>query len=409
MQTLEGPRDGEKIYTVSEITAAVKDLVESRFPHVWIVGEISNCTLHSSGHAYFTLKDDLAQLGCALFRSSRPASVLPEDGLKVFAQGRLGVYERRGQYQLVVNIMLPAGQGDLYLAFNRLKATLEKEGLFDPSCKRPLPPFPSRLGIVTSPTGAAVRDFIRIARKIYAGIEIVVAPVKVQGEGAAEEVVGAIRDLNSLGGIDVIILARGGGSIEDLWAFNEEIVARAIRASLIPVVSAVGHEIDFTISDLASDVRAATPSAAAPIVLSDYVDVRTRLAALVRHATLAVEVRLEKHRSFLSGLATRYGLRRVSDKVLTSARNLDETIMLAERLTKTRVDNQNLRLANLVGKIESLNPLSTLRRGYSVCYRQDTGERVTGYRQVGPGDRLRILFAEGGAICKVEKADKEIG
>jgi exodeoxyribonuclease VII large subunit len=409
MQILEGPREGERIYTVGEITASVKDTIENRFPHLWIVGEISNCTLHSSGHAYFTLKDDIAQISCVLFRSARQIAVSPEDGLKVFAQGRISVYEKRGQYQLIVNTILPVGRGDLYAAFNELKARLEKEGLFDPSRKKELPRFASRLGVVTSPTGAAVRDVIRIARKIYAGVEIIVYPVKVQGEGAAEDISTAIRDLNSFGEVDVIILARGGGSIEDLWAFNEEVVARAIRASSIPVVSAVGHEIDFTIADFAADARAPTPSAAPTIVLADYVDVRTRLDSFLRHAIRAVTVKLGTHRRFLESLATRYGLRRIKDRLFTAARDLDEAVTLAERLVKSRIESEKSALANLVGKIESLNPLSTLRRGYSVCYKQDTDERVTSYRQVNPGDHVRVLFAEGRAICEVERADKEIG
>ena len=407
MHGLEGPHKDDKVYTVSEITSSLKEIVETSFPYVWIVGEISNCTLHSSGHAYFTLKDDLAQIRCALFRSSRSAAVLPENGLKVFAQGRLGVYEKRGEYQLIVAAMLPAGRGELYAAFNELKARLEKEGLFDPSRKKALPAFPSRLGVVTSPTGAAVRDVIRVARKIYAGVEIIVNPVRVQGEGAAEEIAAAIAEFNRAGGVDVIILARGGGSIEDLWAFNEEVVARAISKSGIPVVSAVGHEIDYTIADFAADLRAATPSAAAGLVLADYADVRTRIGALVGRAHAGVLGRIERHRDFLGALGTRYGLRRIGDRIVEMRRAVDEMMTSAERLAAGRVETAKARLATAVARVESLSPLSTLRRGYSVCYKGDTRVRVTSYRQVKPGDTMRVVFAEGRATCEVRGSGEE--
>lgn len=407
MQPRVGPSEGEKVYTVSEVTSSIKDVIETTFPYVWIVGEVSNCTFHSSGHVYFTLKDDLAQIDCALFRSQRQTGVDPENGLKVFVQGRIGVYERRGHYQVIVNALLPVGRGALYIAFNELKARLEKEGLFDVSRKKAMPRYPTRLGLVTSPTGAAIRDVIRVSRRIYAGTEIIVRPVRVQGEGAAEEVARAIGDMNAAGGIDVIVVARGGGSIEDLWAFNEEVVARAIRASRIPVVSAVGHEIDYTIADFAADVRAPTPSAAPLVALADYADVRTRISSLTQRGGAAVTGRIERHKAFLSGLATRYGLRRVRDTIVASSRGLDEMIASAERLVCSRVESERSRLVGLTERVESLNPLAVLRRGFAVCFRRDTGERVTSWRQIAAGDHLRIVFAEGGAICAVEQADKE--
>lgn len=407
MQGLEGPAGDEKVHTVSEVTSWIKEAIETGFPRLWVVGEISNVTLHSSGHAYFTLKDELAQISCALFRSSRAASVLPEDGLKVFAQGRLGVYEKRGQYQLIVSAMLPAGRGELHLAFSRLKERLEKEGLFAESRKRGLPKFPTRLGLVTSPTGAAVRDVIRVARRIYPGIEMVVNPVRVQGDGAAEEIARAIGEFNDAGGVDVIILARGGGSIEDLWAFNEELVARAIVASRIPVVSAVGHEIDFTIADFAADLRAPTPSAAPALVLADYADLRIRIDGLLRRAQGAVAGLIRRHEDFLEGLATRYGLRRMRDRIVASLRGVDEAMTAAERAVAGRLEASRARLAASVAGLDALNPLSTLKRGYAVCYKEDGRTRVTSYRQVGPGDLLKVVFAEGGATCEVRRAGKE--
>jgi exodeoxyribonuclease VII large subunit len=252
-----------------------------------------------------------------------------------------------------------------------------------------------------------VRDIIRVARKIFSGIAIVVRPVRVQGEGAREEIAQAVRDFNSAGGVDVIILARGGGSIEDLWAFNEEIVARSIRASRIPVVSAVGHEIDFTIADFAADVRAPTPSAAPGIVLADYADVSTRLVSLRRRARGAIASMIDRRRRFLATLATRYGLRRVRDSLLAYARMLDEATSLAQRLAEAAIKARRSRLEGLLGRVESLSPLATLARGYSVCFKTDTFLRVTSDRQIARGDRLRLVFAEGGAICAVERRDEE--
>lgn len=409
MQTLGSAPGGDKVYSVSEITACIKTSIEDEFPHVWVVGEISNCTLHTSGHAYFTLKDDLAQVSCVFFKTARLGALVPEEGLRVIAQGRISVYERRGQYQLVVNTLLAAGRGELYAAFNELKARLEKEGLFDASRKRALPKFPSRIGLITSPTGAAVRDFIRIARKVYAGVEILVRPVKVQGEGAAEEIVAALADLNRFGEVDCVVLARGGGSIEDLWAFNEEIVARAISASALPVVSAVGHEIDFTIADFVADVRAATPSAASTIVLADYVDVRTRLDALARRAVKEMRSRIDADLDFIESLGSRYGLRRITDRILSAARDVDEAVGSAQRSIKNAIESRKAALGAVAGKFEALNPLSTLARGYAVCYKGMTAERVTSYNQVSPGDKVRVLFAKGRAICEVERSEKETG
>jgi len=229
----------------------------------------------------------------------------------------------------------------------------------------------------------------------------------VQGEGAAEEVARAVEDINAAGGIDVIVVTRGGGSIEDLWAFNEEAVARAIRASRIPVVSAVGHEIDYTIADFAADVRAPTPSAAPLVVLADYADVQTRVSSFAQRASAAVAGKIERHKAFLSGLATRYGLRRVRDTIVASSRSLDEMIATAERLVCSRVESERSRLAGLAEKVGSLNPLAVLKRGFAVCFKRSTGERVTSWRQIAAGEHLRIVFAEGQAICAVERADKE--
>ncbi|HXG04019.1 MAG TPA: exodeoxyribonuclease VII large subunit, partial [Candidatus Binatia bacterium] len=269
------------VLTVTQLTEQLRRTVEERFPAVWVEGEISNFRLYGSGHAYFTLKDEGAQLRAVMFRTrTRRLRFEPTDGLHVLAFGALEVYPQRGEYQLVVELLEPRGVGALQLAFEQLKQRLGAEGLFDAGRKRPLPRFPRRIGLVTSPDGAALRDMLRIIGRRFAGLSIVLAPCRVQGEGAAEEIAQGLADLNRLGGVDVIIVGRGGGSLEDLWAFNEEVVARAIAASKVPVISAVGHEVDVTIADFVADVRAPTPSAAAEMVAARRDELIERFAAL---------------------------------------------------------------------------------------------------------------------------------
>ncbi len=258
------------VLTVSQLAAQLAAMVEERFPAVWVEGEISNFKVYQSGHAYFTLKDDTAQMRCVLFRNrARRIRFTPGDGLSVLAFGAIEIYAQRGEYSLVVELLEPRGLGALQLAFEQLKERLAAEGLFDPARKRALPRFPRKIGIVTSPTGAAIRDMLRVIGRRFGQIHIVIAPAKVQGEGAAQEVAQGVRDLNALGDVDVIIVGRGGGSLEDLWAFNDEMLARTIAASKVPVISAVGHEVDFTIADFVADLRAPTPSAAAELVVRE--------------------------------------------------------------------------------------------------------------------------------------------
>ena len=279
---------GRRVLTVSELTHAVKDTLEGRFGGLWVEGEISNLRIHTSGHVYFTLKDEEAQVRAVLFRSRvRRVRFEPADGLHVLAFGRLDVYAVRGEYQLVCEVLEPKGLGALQLAFEQMKARLAAEGLFDAGRKRPLPTLPRRVGLVTSPTGAAVRDFLRVVTRRFAGLQVLVCPVRVQGETAAGEIAQALGTLNRRGDLDVIVLARGGGSLEDLWAFNEEAVARAIAASKIPVISAVGHETDVTIADFVADLRAPTPSAAAELVVREKAELVRQVATLgtrLRHA-----------------------------------------------------------------------------------------------------------------------------
>jgi len=260
----------EKIYTVSELTREIKQVLETGFPCLWVEGEISNFKRHSSGHLYFTLKDENSQIRCAMWRYRANDLIFrPEDGMKVLVQGNLQVYEPGGYYQIIVQQVQPAGVGELQLAFEQLKKKLYAEGLFDEAHKKPIPIFPERIGVITSPTGAAIRDIISVITRRFPIAQIILAPVRVQGPGAKEEIVQAIQDFNEFGEVDVLIVGRGGGSLEDLWAFNEEVVARAIFTSKIPIISAVGHEIDFSISDFVADRRAPTPSAAAEMAVPD--------------------------------------------------------------------------------------------------------------------------------------------
>src|SRR3990170_2982525 len=292
------------ILTVSEITALIKTTLEGSFPDIWIEGEICNFRVPSSGHLYFTLKDNSSQIRAVLFRSAgRALRFVPKDGLHGLCRGRITVYEYRGEYQIIIDYMEPKGLGALLMAFEQLKERLAKEGLFDEVRKRPIPVFPGKIGIVTSPTGAAIRDILKVIDRRFANVKIVIAPAAVQGERAAPEIVEAIGELNKIDGIDVIIVTRGGGGIEDLWPFNEEIVARAIYQSRIPVISAVGHEIDYTIADFVADLRAPTPSAAAELVVKNKEDIQQYIGILHQRLLYAKNAFFEKKRARIVSLS----------------------------------------------------------------------------------------------------------
>jgi exodeoxyribonuclease VII large subunit len=319
------PDAGRRVLTVSQLTRAIKDALEGRFGGLWVEGEVSNLRVHSSGHVYFTLKDDEAQVRAVLFRSRvRRLRFEPADGLHVLAFANLDVYAARGEYQLVCELLEPRGVGALQLAFEQLKTRLAAEGLFDPARKRALPALARRVGLVTSPTGAAVRDFLRIATRRFAGLHVLVCPVRVQGETAVGEIVEALGILNRLGGLDVIVLARGGGSLEDLWAFNEEAVARAIAASKIPVISAVGHETDVTIADFVADLRAPTPSAAAELVVREKAELVRQLGVLGTRLGRAMRQRVGRIADRLVDLRRRRVLTDPARPLRDWARRLDE-------------------------------------------------------------------------------------
>ena len=437
------------VCTVGELAMRIKAQLEDQFPAVWVEGEISNLRIPSSGHAYFTLKDDTAQLRCVLFRGrGRRVAFQPEDGMQVLAFGGLDVYLARGEYQLVVELLEPKGVGALQLAFEQLKRRLEAEGLFDAARKRPLPAFPRTIGIVTSPTGAAIRDMLHVIDRRFADLRILITPVRVQGEEAPGEIVAALRDLQAVEDLDVIIVGRGGGSIEDLWAFNDERVARAIAGCRVPVISGVGHETDFTIADFVADLRAPTPSAAAELVVQEKLQVARALVSLYEALKQAMASRLERERARVEVLGKRRVLTDATRALRDLYRRVDE---LTSRLTRAvrgrerqathrlslarnalrslnpvaRIANGTVLLAQLsgrlasaavhsvkvsqhrfdaaVGRLDSLSPLAVLGRGYSLTRLLPSGVIVRSAAQTRPGDAIEILLHQGAVEARVER------
>jgi exodeoxyribonuclease VII large subunit len=449
-----------RVYTVSELTAEVKRCLERELGQVWVTGELSNLRLQSSGHRYFTLKDATAQLSCVLFRGETiPAKDLLEDGLRVLVQGDLTVYEPRGQYQLVVRQIEFQGVGALQLAFERLKRKLQGEGLFAAERKRSLPRFPQRLGLVTSPTGAAIRDVLHVIRRRQPGLRIILAPCRVQGEGAAAEIVAAVQLLNdwhrqalARDGLDLILMTRGGGSLEDLWAFNEESVARAIAGSALPVVSAVGHEIDFTISDFVADLRAATPSAAAELITEGAFASREWVGAVPERLGQAVRRRLESAGEHLAQCLQRLRYRHPRRHVNEQLQHLDDLLVGLSRSTRFRwrdhraawrqlhtrllavrpgrvleqrrrhtrelmrglsekmlagVRNRGNRLVAAEARLRLLSPLNVLERGYSITREAVTGRVIRSATEVAAGQAVRTQLRRGQIVSVVQGREPE--
>jgi exodeoxyribonuclease VII large subunit len=385
-------------FTVSQLTGHVKRLIDDdpTLGDVWVEGEVSNFSRASSGHCYFTLKDAGAQMPCVMWRNVADAQdYLPASGDQVLAHGNVSVYEAGGRYQLYVDQIQPAGVGNLYLEFERLKAQLEAEGLFDPERKRPLPPLPQRIGVVTSPTAAALRDILNVLSRRYPLAEVLLSPTQVQGDAAPPQIVTAIEALNKRSDVDVIIIARGGGSLEDLWAFNDERVARAVAASRIPTVCGVGHETDFSLADFAADVRAPTPSAAAELVAPDQTELRAYVAGLSTALAAALRGEIEERRWKLVEQAR--ALKHLSPKAqLTQARQrVDDLLSRAEASACHSLALQRERLSGLEGQLMSINPLGTLERGYAIVRRRESEEIVQSVKQVSPGDALDIRVADG--------------
>jgi len=390
-------------YSVSEITRLVREVLEGSLPVVWVKGEVSNFTLHTSGHMYFSLKDEASQLRCVMFRNcNSKLSFTVENGMSVEARGEITVYERSGQYQLCVFEMMRAGLGALQLALEELKRRLAREGLFDESRKRPLPQFPVGVGVVTSPTGAAIRDIVRIIRKRQPGVEIILRPVKVQGQGAAQEIARAIGEFNEYGSVDVLIVGRGGGSLEDLWAFNEEVVARAIHASRIPVVSAVGHEIDFTVSDLVADVRAPTPSGAAEMVVRDRREVAREVQALGRGLAAGVKARIVSLRREIERTRNRYAFTRAPDIVRQRAQRLDDLSRRLQTSGSRILAERKQLVGSYAGRLRALDPAEVLRRGYAVCRLEATGAVLREASETLVRQRVSVELHRGSLRCSVE-------
>ena len=391
--------------SVSEVTQAVKQTLETQFPPMWVFGELTSFSQPSSGHRYFTLSDSDSQLRCVMWRS-RPIGFHPELGMAALAQGQLTVYERRGEYQFNVFHLFPAGEGQQQLAFEALKQKLAGEGLFDQDRKRPLPEYPRGIGVVTSRTGAAFRDILDVLNRRFAGVRVVLRHARVQGEGAPEEIAQGIADLNAFGEVDVLIIGRGGGSAEDLAAFNDERVVRAIAHSDIPTISAVGHEIDISLADLAADVRAPTPSVAAEIAVRDEAEVRERVGRLTLRARDALKRLLDENADLLESYEDSYGMRRMADLIDQHAQHVDELhgdlYALLRRLLETRWADYR----RLTGKLGSLSPLSVLARGFGIIQRED-GSIVSDAHVLTPEERLSIKFAKGEAICRVEDVRRE--
>ncbi|HET7290820.1 MAG TPA: exodeoxyribonuclease VII large subunit [Vicinamibacteria bacterium] len=442
---------GRRSVTVSELTERIGSVLGTEFFDVWVEGEVSNLKLADSGHVYFSLKDDRAQIRAVVWRkAARLLRFKPADGVQVLARGTIQVYAPRGDYQLSVEAIEPLGKGSLQQAFEELKEKLQREGLFDAARKRPLPMLPQRVGIVTSPTGAVIRDILRVLRRRYRNLDVLLYPARVQGEDAAWEVAQGIRVLSAIPGLDVVIVARGGGSLEDLQAFNDETVARALEACPIPTLSAVGHETDYTIADFVADVRAPTPSAAAEMVVKAKEELSLRLRHLDGRREGALRLRFARTRAALAALAAHRVFEAERGRLRTAAQRTDELVRRAqagltrrgerarehllrldERASAFRFDRQLAarretllrhreglagairqaieaprgRLARAAGKLDTLSPLAVLSRGYAVVFDAEGRRIVRRSSEVGPGDALRIRLQAGALRATVTERE----
>ena len=441
------PTAVRRIFSVSDLTVAVRDLLEAHLFEVWVEGELSNCKIWNTGHLYFTLKDDRSQLRGFMFRSSlRYLKFKPTDGTRVIARGKITVYEPKGEYQLVCEHLEPQGRGALQLAFEQLKERLQREGLFDQARKRPLPALPRKIGVVTSLEGAAIRDIIKVLQRRYANAHVVIAPARVQGAEAAPDIARALRQIGRVPGVDVVIVGRGGGSVEDLWAFNEEMVARAISRVPVPVISAVGHETDITIGDFVADFRAPTPSAAAEIVVGRKDDWCSRIDRLEQRLRSAARTRLQHSsrrlhvidsRPAFAGYPGRLAMRgrytselshalarALGSRLSARGRRLQQlerqlaTFDAGRRLATIRIrlvaadgrlasavmrrrDRATSTLRTIAGRLDSLSPLAVLGRGYAVAWNADKTRILRDASAVGIGDTVHVTLSRGELACEV--------
>ena len=393
-----------RVFTVSELTSRIRDLLEGEFYEIWVEGEISNLRSPRTGHLYFTLKDDRSQIRAVLFKLQRRYLKFDlEDGQQVICWGRVGVYEKRGEYQLIVDYVEPKGIGALQVAFEQLKERLASEGLFDEERKRPLPLLPRRIGIVTSPTGAVIKDMLQILRRRFENVEVLLYPVKVQGEGAAEEIAEGVTYLSERGDVDVIIVARGGGSLEDLWAFNEEVVARSIYRSRVPVISAVGHETDYTIADFVADLRAPTPSAAAELVVRRKEELREKLSASVRRMEVAIKGAVEVKGERLKGLEGKVMAYNPVVRISSLYDEMKKKLKRLEACIEKTLEAKSSRLREQMGKLDALSPMAVLARGYSITWRLPERRIVREGKEVEVGDLVEVTLVKGGMRCGVKE------
>ncbi|MCW3129926.1 MAG: exodeoxyribonuclease VII large subunit [Methanophagales archaeon] len=408
-------KETPRIFTVQEITRHIRQRLDEDevLSDIYVKGELSNLTQPTSGHLYFTLKDEFSELRCVMFREkSIGLRFTPEDGMSVIVRGHISVYEKRGNYQLYVDEIQEEGIGALYRAFEQLKKRLKEEGLFDIAYKKPIPSFPRRIGIITSPTGAAVRDMLNITKRRFPHVHILLAPVAVQGEEAPWQIVNAIRLMNRVNAelmkIDVLVVGRGGGSIEELWAFNEETVAREIFSSEIPVISAVGHETDFTIADFVADRRAATPSEAAELVVPDNREIVRNLSSLELRMRQNVFKAVEFQRRKLESMEKNILFRKPTERINQYRQAIDEIKrnMLAEISHLVALHKKSLQA--LTGKLDALSPLAILERGYSICSRLPEGKVIRSVEDFSVGDALKILFSDGEAVSEVKEKKGKI-
>ncbi|OGV57442.1 MAG: hypothetical protein A2283_00020 [Lentisphaerae bacterium RIFOXYA12_FULL_48_11] len=428
MTEAHNQKASRKIFSVTELTRLIKGMLEDAFGAVWVEGEISNLRRPSSGHSYFTIKDASSQITAVLFRGNQAGlKFQPKDGMLVRAFGQISVYEKSGNYQIIVRQMEESGKGSLQAQFEALKEKLLKEGLFDVSRKRLIPVLPQHVGIVTSRTGAAIRDILNILGRRFPNLHLLLAPVKVQGEGAAEEIAAAINLLNEIGGLDVLIVGRGGGSLEDLWAFNEEVVARAIARSNIPVISAVGHEIDFTISDFVADLRAPTPSAAAELVVGrkdafedvinemsrrlgqsfegNIIRIKNRLSAAGNSYVFKQPENMVKlYRQKLTGLIVRVD-HEIHGRLREAQQLLDDFAMKMVHSVKMKEQSYSQDVRRLRMQLQALSPLAVLNRGYSIT-RNSKGDIVRSVADIKTGQHVTTRLAKGMFESEVRKTEE---
>lgn len=392
-----------KALSVTQINLYIKEVIsrDDILSDVLVKGELSNFKAHSSGHMYMSLKDESGVMRAVMFRSAAARlNFRPQNGMKVIAHGRVAVYERDGQYQLYIDDMQQEGQGDLYAAFEQLKKKLAAEGLFDPKHKKPLPKYPKKVGVVTAPTGAAIRDIINVLSRRFSYSDVVLYPVLVQGENSAASIVSAIEYFNATKLADVLIVGRGGGSIEDLWSFNEEVVARAIYDSRIPIVSAVGHEIDFTISDFVADLRAPTPSAAAELVVPSQIELNEKFNNVYRMLYRQAMQVIERGRMRVERCSDRPVFKNPVSKINDERQYLDSLSHMFETACKAALRTKRQELAEAAAKLNGLSPLGTLGRGYSLT-KDDSGRVIRSVSQVNSGDMINVTVADGDFSARV--------